>query len=258
MTFRRIAPGWFRLVAALLLVCSAPVLFAQVKDLPPKPERYITDQTGVLDGSTVESINAQLAQFERDTSNQLLVAIYPSLPPDAELYQYCTFAAQSWQAGQKGKDNGVVLFIFLNDRKDYIAVGRGLEGALTDALTANIRTQVIEPRFKQGDYAGGVEAGVTAIIAATKGEYQGNGSTSSDQHRQGLPTWIVILIIVFFIIIVSSRGGGGFAPVIFSSGGWGGGGYGGGGFGGGGGGGGGGGFSGGGGGFAGGGSGGSW
>jgi uncharacterized protein len=250
------------LAALLLLLGTAASVFAQLRNLPPKPDRYIIDQAGVLDAGTLEAINTQLEQFERDTSNQFLVAIYPSLPPDAELYQYCTDVAKSWAPGQKGKDNGVVLFVFINDRKDYIAVGRGLEGALTDALTTNIRLDVIEPRFKQGDYAGGIEAGVKSIIGAAKGEFTGNDSTDNDRQGSGqqIPSWLSILIVIIFLIIfISSRGGGGFGgPFIYSSGGWGGG-YGGGGGGGfGGGGGGGGGFSSGGGGFAGGGSGGSW
>jgi uncharacterized protein len=258
MIFRRAARGPVGLLAALLLLASAAVLFAQYANLPPRPDRYITDQAGVLDAGTLDGINSQLEQFEKDTSNQFLVAIYPSLPPGAELYQYCTQVAQVWAPGQKDKNNGVIWFIFSNDHKMYFAVGRGLEGSLTDALTTNIRLQVINPHFKQGDYAGGIQAGVRAIIAASKGEYKGNGTTDDERNGGGqqIPTWLVILIIVIFIIIISSsRGGGGFGgPMIFTSGGYGGGG----GWSGGGGGGGGGGFSAGVGSFGGGGSGGSW
>jgi uncharacterized protein len=258
MTFRRAARHYAGLLAALVfLLGSTACLFAQYTNLPPRPDRYITDQAGVLDAATLDSINTQLEQFEKDTSNQFLVAIYPSLPPGAELYQYCTQVAQAWAPGQKGKNNGVILFIFPNDRQMYFAVGRGLEGALTDALTTNIRMQVINPRFKQGDYAGGIQAGVQATIAAAKGEYTGTGTTDAEKNGNGqqLPPWLVILVIIIFVIIISSSRGGGFGgPIIFTSGGWGGGG--GGGFGGGGGGGGG--FSAGGGSFGGGGSGGSW
>ena len=257
MIFRRAARRPVGLLAALLLLASIAVLFAQYTNLPPRPDRYIIDQAGVLDAGTLDSINSELEQFEKDTSNQFLVAIYPNLPPGAELYQYCTQVAQVWAPGQKDKNNGVILFIFIKDSQLYFAVGRGLEGALTDALTNNIRLQVINPHFKQGDYAGGIEAGVQAAIAASKGEYKGDGATDNDRNGGGqqIPTWLVILIIIIFIIIISSsRGGGGFGgPVIFSSGG-----YGGGGGWSGGGGGGGGGFSAGGGSFGGGGSGGSW
>jgi uncharacterized protein len=256
MTFRRAARGSAGLLAALLLLVSTALLFAQYTNLPTRPDRYITDQASVLDAGTLDSINSQLEQFEKDTSNQFLVAIYPSLPPGAELYQYCTQVAQAWAPGQKDKNNGVVWFIFTNDRQMYFAVGRGLEGSLTDALTTNIRLQVINPHFKQGDYPGGIEAGVQAIIAAAKGEYTGNGTTDNERNGGGqpLPSWLAILIVIIIVIIIMSAGGGGGrygGPFIFTGGGYGGGGYSGGGGGGGG-------FSAGGGSFGGGGSGGGW
>jgi len=241
-------------------------LFAQTQNLPPKPDHYFTDQAGIIDGATAAAINQQLDQFERDTSNQILVAIYPSLPQDAEAAQYSTDTANAWKVGQQGKDNGAVLFVFVNDHKVFIATGRGLEGALPDAICKRIVTQLIVPQFKQGNYPGGIQAGVTSMIAATKGEFKGNGSTVADRKERtsnnGLPPWVIILLIILFIIIrmYSSNGYGG-SPVIYTSGGWSGGGFGGGGFSGGGssfGGGGGGGFSGGGGSFGGGGAGGSW
>ena len=105
------------------------------------------------------TINQQLEQFERETSNQIVVAIYPSLPPDAEIAQYSTDTYNAWGVGQKGKDNGAVLFVFVNDHKMFIATGRGLEGALPDAICKKIITQVIAPPFKQGNYAGGIQAG---------------------------------------------------------------------------------------------------
>jgi len=254
--------GWLAAYRLALLLFLIVAISARAQTLPPKPTRYVTDQAGVLDAATAQTINAQLEKFEKDTSSQLLVAIYPSLPPDAEVAQYCTAVAASWEAGQKGKDNGAVLFVFINDRKIYIAVGRGLEGALPDAICKRIITQEITPAFKQGNYAAGIQAGVNAMIAASKGEYTGNGSTiaqGKEERQQDIQTVIgviFVLAILFIMFKFGSGGGGGFGgPVIYSSGGWGsGGGYrggGGGGFSGGG-------FSGGGGGFAGGGAGGSW
>jgi uncharacterized protein len=266
MTIRRVLSRWGgALLATLILLGCAGVLRAQPHNIPPKPDRYITDQAGVLDAQALQSINMELDQFERETSNQFVVAIFSALPADADLYQFCTFTARAWNVGQKDRNNGVVLFVFVQDHKMYIAVGRGLEGALTDELTREIRDFVIAPHFRKGDYAGGIQAGVDAIIAASKGEYKGTGRTVDDaRHRgddgQAIPTWVVVLIFIIFVIVITraNRGGGGGGPFIYTGGGWGGGG---GGFSGGGGGGGGfsgGGFSGGGGSFGGGGSGGSW
>ena len=254
MINRRVARGLpGPLTALVLLFCLAGSLFAQSENLPPKPDRYITDQAGVLDNSTLSTINAQLEQFEKETSNQIVVAIYRSLPPDAEIAQYATDTYNAWKIGQKGKDNGALLMIFVNDHKMFICTGRGLEGALPDAICKNIITQVIAPQFKQGNYGGGTQAGINAMIAATKGEYEGTGSTAADQRDsdQGIPPWLIITVIILFIAFRIYAGGFRSGPIIYTGGGWGGGGFGGG-FGGGGG------FSGGGGGSAGGGAGGGW
>jgi uncharacterized membrane protein YgcG len=217
------------LLAAALLFVLGGVLRAQPHNLPPKPDRYIVDHAGVMDAGTLNAIDMQLDQFERETSNQLVVAIYPALPEDAELYDYCTYTARAWNVGQKGRDNGAVLFVFVQDRKMYIAVGRGLEGSLTDLLTQQIRDNIIAPYFRKGDYAGGIQAGVNAIIAVTKGEFKGTGRTVDDA-RQGasdgrqIPTWVVVLIfIIFLIFITRANVGGGGGPFIYTGGGWGGG-----------------------------------
>lgn len=254
---RAVATGWpwRMLLGGLLVLVFLTGLRAQ--DLPPKPDRYVTDHAGVLDAGTVASLNQQLDQFERETSNQIVVAIYPSLPADADIAQYATDTYQAWGVGQKGRDNGAILFVFVNDHRIFISTGRGLEGALPDATCKNIITQIITPAFRQGDYAAGIRGGVQAMLAATKGEYKGTGTTRADGEQSqsgGYPTWLVLVVIVLFILGRGFFGSGlRSGPLIFTGGGWGGGG-GGGNWGGGGGGG----FSGGGGNSAGGGAGGSW
>jgi uncharacterized protein len=234
------------------------------EELPPKPAFYFTDRAGVVDAGSAEALNQQLAQFERDTSNQILVAIYNNLPDQADVAQYSIDTFNAWQVGQKGKDNGAVLFVYVKDHKMFICTGRGLEGALPDAICKDIISEVITPEFRKGKYSSGIQAGVTAMIAATKGEYQGTGKThAEDQDEtqdgpQGFPIWVILAFIIFIIItrLFAGRMVGG--PMIYTGGGFGGGGFGGGGFSGGGGGGGFGGFSGGGGSSAGGGAGGGW
>jgi uncharacterized protein len=259
--------------AALLLVAIACVTAWLRADeaLPPKPSLYFNDNAHLVDAATAADLNQQLAQFERDTSNQIVVAIYPSLPDGSDLDQYCIRTAQSWKVGQAGPsagnskgDNGVVLFVFANDHKMFIATGRGLEGALPDITCKQIIDNEIVPAFKQGDYAGGLRAGVAAMMAATKGEYKGNGQTDAERDQHHEQNNIGFYIFAFILILLVLRGffpvflG---APYIYSGGGYGsgfGGGWGGGFGGGGGGGGGSSGFSGGGGSFGGGGAGGSW
>jgi uncharacterized protein len=150
--------------------------------------------------------------------------------------------------------------VFVQNHKMFLEVGYGLEGVLPDALCKRILDEQISPRFKAGDYDGGLTAGVQAILAATKGEYKGNGTTVADgkRHQSIAPFFKLGFIVFIVIIVIFARGSGIFLPwlLLSSSGsnrGWGGGSFGGGGFGGGGGG-----FSGGGGSFGGGGAGGSW
>jgi uncharacterized protein len=255
--------GWLALLLGAFLA-AAPALRADPA-IPPKPDVYFLDTTGRVAGTDWRSINEKLAQFERDTSNQIVVAMYTELPAGADLAQYSTRVFNAWGIGQTKSNNGAVLFIFLNDHKMFIATGRGLEGALPDITCGQIIENEISPHFREGDYAIGINAGVDAMIAATKGEYKGAGTTVrerqeelSAQRQQEIITGIVIAIFVLSFLGRSFLPGIMGGPYIFTGGGFGGGGFGGGGFSGGGGGGGFSGFSGGGGGSAGGGAGGSW
>ena len=262
-----------RIVLAFLVVAvaGAAALLADRYDeqIPAKPARYVTDRPSVLGPGGAEALNAKLEQFERDTSNQLLVWIDEKIPEGFTLEDFTVRAAQKWGAGQKKEDNGAVLFVFTGDRKIRIEVGYGLEGAIPDATASRIINDEIVPRFRAGDFPGGIEAGATALMAAAKGEYKGTGRTVDEGRRGRSGEFSSCLLFAIFFgvfvvlpIVMRSRrafrtfGGGGW----WSGGGWGGGGWSGGGWGGGGGGfgGGGGGFSGGGGSFGGGGASGSW
>jgi uncharacterized protein len=202
---RRISDFGFWIFPSLLfvsvLVSSASVSAAET--IPPSPSpNYIVDQSHVIDAATFQSVDQQLQQFERDTSNQIVVGVYPTMKSDDDIAAYAVRVYQAWHIGQKGKDNGALLLVFTQDHKADIATGYGLEGALPDATCKQIIDQEMVPRFKMGDYSGGVSAAVTAMMAATRGEYQGNGTTHLDQqsHFQLLPT----LFVIFIALIVLS------------------------------------------------------
>ncbi len=205
-------------------------------------------------------------------SNQILVAVYAHMQSESSIEDYTVRVAQAWKVGQKQQKNGAVLFVFAQDRKMYLQVGYGLEGALPDALAKQIIENELKPHFRNGDFEGGLSAAVDAILAATKGEYKGTGRTVADQN-EGISPGVVLFIAIAVLVVLAlllrltrslngvaySRRGysaGGCWPI--SGGGWLGGGWSGGGGWGGGGGSSGGGFSGGGGSFGGGGAGGSW
>src|SRR5512135_2889675 len=130
---QRHTPGCRLLWPALILVLvCAGARAAEV--IPPAPEHYFNDYAGVTSSDTASRLNKTLEDFERETSNQILVAVYPKMQSDSSIEDYTVRVAQSWRVGQKGKDNGAVLFVFVQDRKMFIQVGYGLEGALPDAL----------------------------------------------------------------------------------------------------------------------------
>jgi uncharacterized protein len=252
----------FCTILVLLFGCR---LFAQ-EVIPPAPAAYFNDYAHIVSTGTASQLNSTLENFERQTSEQILVAIYPKMQSDSSIEDYTVRVARDWKVGQKDKNNGAVLFVFVQDHKVYLQVGYGLEGVLPDALCKRVIDEQISPRFKAGDFDGGLTAGVQSILAATKGEYKGTGVTAADRrdsHGSSSPFFSLGFIVLIIVIIIFTRGSGMFLPwLLLSSSGssrrWGGGGFSsgggssGGGFGGGGG------FSGGGGSFGGGGAGGSW
>lgn len=257
---------------ALRALFSAIVLFLlctrgmAAEVIPPAPDAFFNDYAHVVSPGVAQRLNETLKQFERDTSDQIVVAVFPKMQSDSSIEDYTVRVAQAWKVGQKDKKNGVVLFVFIQDRKMFIQVGYGLEGALPDALCKRIIETEIKPRFRNSDYDGGLSAGVSAIMAATRGEYKGTGATANERgNSSGGPVFIVVVILIVLALLFLSRIGRAFTGAGYRRGGYGGwtigsGGFSGGGWGGsgGGGGGGGGGFSGGGGSFGGGGAGGSW
>jgi uncharacterized protein len=248
--------------AGLLLLCLSAVSARAQEVIPPAPQNHFNDYAAVVRPETAASLDAELTQYERDSSNQVLVAIYPKMQSDSSVEDYTVRVAQAWHTGLKGKDNGAILFVFVASHQVRIQVGYGLEGVLTDALSKEIVSNAIVPAFRQNDFDGGVTAGVHAILAVAKNEYKGTGATVNDGHRRQSSAFLIFFGVLVLVMILRARGAmyqsggrrtfGGVMPIIFPGGGGGFGG-GGGGFGGGGGS-----YSGGGGSFGGGGAGGSW
>ena len=198
--YRFPAARWLRPVV-LAWAMAAGLRAAEV--IPPRPTHYFNDYAGVVSPAAAGRLNAQLEQFERDTSNQILVAVYPHMQSDSSVADYTVRVAQAWGVGQKGKNNGAVLFVFVQDRQMFIATGYGLEGALPDAICEQIVANELRPHFRQGDYAGGLQAAVSAMIAATRGEYHGTGRTNADR-RAGNAGWGFAVVLFVLAIVFSS------------------------------------------------------
>ncbi len=218
-------------VATIAVLVASPA--SAVEAIPPKPDRYFNDYAGVVSKEAALRFNEQLAQFERETSNQVVVAVFPKMQSDSSVDDYTQRVAQSWGVGQKDKRNGAVLFVFIEDRKMFIQVGYGLEGALPDITAFDITEYHIKPHFRSGDYEAGLATGIDLICKAIRGEYKGSGKTVAEKRgKAGAPSFLLFIVFVIVLVLVSkiirrfggygysSRGGG---PIFFPTGGGGGG-----------------------------------
>jgi uncharacterized protein len=193
---------------SLLLVLAGLVSFAKDGDFPdkPSPPRLVNDYAGMLSTSEESRLERMLEDFARTTSTQITVVTIKNLGGyDVSDYSFKLF--NKWGIGQAGKNNGVLLMVSLEDRKAFIAPGKGLEGVLTDAKSARIFRNELRPAFKSGDYYGGIEKTADAIIAVTKDEY----TADKDTGGGGIPAKAIIVIIIFIVMIIRmmGRGGGG-------------------------------------------------
>jgi uncharacterized protein len=136
--------------------------------VPPLTAR-VTDLTGTLSGQAVNRIEAKLADLRGKKGSQIAVLIVPTTQPE-DIEQYGIRVEDAWKLGRKGVDDGAILLVAKNDHRVRIEVGRGLEGALPDAIAGRIIAETITPHFKLGDYDGGVEAGVDQMISVVSGE----------------------------------------------------------------------------------------
>jgi len=188
----KINGAWLSL--AFLALLTLDCLAREV--IPPRPEHHFNDYAGVVSTAAAQRLNRALEDFEKKTSSQVMVAVFPNMQSDSSVEDYTRRIAEAWGVGQKGRNNGAVLFVFVQDRRMRIEVGYGLEGALPDALAKRILDDEIEPRFKRGDYDGGLSAGVAALLQATRGEYKAT--------RRTVPAGVFLVFFFVSLLIVVS------------------------------------------------------
>ena len=189
-------------LACLGLMFAAPTARAEIP-ASPSPH-YVYDEARWLGPAAFAAIDKRLQDYERESSSQMLVAIFQALPETGEMFDFSQRVFDAWKPGEKGKDNSAILFFFVNDRKIRIHIGYGLEGALPDARCKQIIEEVIAPRLRADNRELAVAAGIEAMIAATKGEYQGTGSTRLDR-RDGIPFPVIILLVIILLVLISSQ-----------------------------------------------------
>jgi uncharacterized protein len=238
--FSSLIPLPSSLALAALLLCATNTFALEV---PPPPTAFVTDKAGVINDSDARALNEKLAAFEQRTGAQFIIYVFPTLDNEV-LEDFTIKCAERWKVGNKKYDNGLILFVFVKERKLRIEVGYGLEGTITDAFSRRVIEQYIAPHFRQGDYAGGLNAAADALMAeiehkeAPVAPVQTPSSRGRATNAFG-PLFTIlfwIIVIIFLSVMSRRRGGGCLWPLFFlggggrtfGGGGWGGGGGGGG------------------------------
>jgi len=201
LSFTRLARHRYagRFVWILLILWSQCGEAAVQKPLPELWGMHVHDDAKVLTQGTIDKLEGKLRVYEDSTSNQIAVLIISTLDEES-LEDYSLRVAEKWKLGQKGKDNGVLLLIAVEDHKMRIETGYGLEGVLTDAICAQIIRNELAPNFRKDDYDAGVTAGVQAIISAIGGEYTADSLHEDMTGDLGVKERILIGMFIFGIL----------------------------------------------------------
>lgn len=173
-------------------------LFAQ-DVLPEKPQSWVNDYANVLSASEKQTLTGMLQGLEQRSSNQIFVAIFESMPENTYLEDFALKLYDKWKPGLAEQDNGVIMVIFINDRKVRIEVGYGLEDVITDAQSGTVIRDYMAPYFRQGDYYHGIEAALSVLIPAAEGKYQ-IPVKSKNKNKGGNFTYYIILFILVMLI----------------------------------------------------------
>lgn len=184
------------LLPALLLSLAAA---ASAAEIPPLKAR-VTDLTGTLSAQQRDALEQTLAEFETRKGAQIAVLMLPSTQPET-VEEYAVRVEEAWKLGRKGIDDSVLLVVAKNDRRLHIEVGYGLEGALPDAIAKRIIDDDITPRFRQGDFYGGIRAGVDSIMRVVAGEPLPPAAAHGTARSPGIDPGM--LVFLFFLVVVA-------------------------------------------------------
>lgn len=202
------------LLLSCLLWLPSVVLAADGEPQPvPALTAPVTDLANLLPAADESRLNTRLLAFSQEKGSQIAVLIVPSTQPE-DIFSYSFRVADTWKLGRKGVDDGVLLVIAVQDRKTHLQVGYGLEGAIPDARAKQILQDIIRPRFQAGDFPGGVNAGVDAVITLINGESLPAPQPQNNAHSEQNPLTIAIvvgIIAAFILRVIVGRFFGGLA-----------------------------------------------
>ena len=163
-------------------------------------QRWVQDRTGTLSKMQYEALSRKLWNLYTSTSTQVVVSIYPSVPENTYMEAFVADEYQRLGIGREQEDNGVLLAIFVNDRKLRIEVGYGLEDVLTDLQSKRIIDYEIVPHFRNGDYYRGISAGIDAVVATVEGRYSIPVSSDREMRRSWIVEFVPLILMLILII----------------------------------------------------------
>lgn len=181
-------------ISILLLLFST---LAIAKEIPakPNPPRLVNDFAGMLNASEREALEQKLVAYDDSTSTQIAIVTERTLDGE-DIFDYSYRIAENWGIGNQGKNNGILIYVALDDHKIFIQTGRGAEGFLPDAIAKRIIENIIKPAFREQNYYKGLDRATDAIISYGAGEYK-----ADDNQETGFPP-IIIFIIIFIVLMI--------------------------------------------------------
>ena len=196
------------LLALVLLLTASATAMAEEKaytvgDVPnvhlSDARQYVSDPSGILSAAARDTINHTLARLERQTGIETAVVMLPDIG-DADIFDFAHGLFRQWGIGKKKSDNGLLFLFVMSQRKIRITTGYGLEAVLTDALSRRIQTRYMVPRFKEGDWDGGMVAGVKAAAEVLDGSMQPEPDDDDDAGAVAIAALVIIVLIVLIAI----------------------------------------------------------
>jgi uncharacterized protein len=191
------------LLSVLLLGTLLTSLRAQAAaPLPAVPRGYILDEPDLLSPAAEQALRERLIAHQTRTSCQMAIAIFRSLPENEYLEDYTVRIARAWGLGTKDRDNGLILFLFQEQRRWRVEVGYGLEGTLPDSLADRILRQTLLPAMQAGHYEQGIDSATRALIQATENEYTASPGRQRSLLSRNSMLWLLVGIFLAFVIWV--------------------------------------------------------
>lgn len=184
-----------------LILFLFPCLYSL--EIPERPLGRVSDYARILKPEEITTLETILSNYERETTNQIVIAIFNSLE-GWDIEDFSIRLAEKWKIGQKGKDNGIIILVALEEKKIRIEVGYGLEGVVPDITARQIIDREIAPYFRKSDYFNGLRNGVDSLIRAIGGEYKVKRGKEGEVIIPVLITFFIAIILLIQILALSS------------------------------------------------------